>query len=291
MKSNRYCIICGKRDFRLIKTIGAYKIYECKTCELAYTDSSKVPLKERKEQTNIQYSLNEYKKGLKKHTKKFIKILRIIKKFKRTGKLLDVGGGYGLFSKLAKENSKFHVEIIEPNLETYFINKNNVKSHRIKLENFIQNTKLRYDVIVLLDVLEHFDNPDKIIEGVKKLLKDNGLIVVSLPNYKSIMAYLSKSWAWWMVEDHKYHFSPNSISMLMKKNKLKKKYLTTYNSIIDLKKNLDGNFINYPMPIKQLLKILILIPFLLIYIIFRPIFWSFELGALTIGIYKKSDRK
>ena len=115
--------------------------------------------------------------------------------------------------QLAKENSKFHVEIIEPNLETYFINKNNIKSHRIKLENFIQNTKRRYDVIVLLDVLEHFENPEKIIEGIKVLLKDKGLVVVSLPNYKSLMAYLSKSWAWWMVEDHKYHFSPNSINL------------------------------------------------------------------------------
>jgi len=291
MKSNRYCIICGKRDFRLIKSIGAYKIYECKTCELAYTDSSKVPMKERREQTNIQYSLPEYKKELKKHTKKFIKILKIIKKFKKTGKLLDVGGGFGLFSKVAKENSKFHVEIIEPNLETYFINKNNIKSHRVKLENFCQNTKRRYDVIVLLDVLEHFENPDKIIEDLKRILKDKGLIVLSLPNYKSIMAYLSKSWAWWMVEDHKYHFSANSISLLMKKHKLKKKYLTTYNSVIDLKKNLDGNFVHLPFPVNKLVKIFILFPFLLIYIIFRPIFWSFELGALSIGVFKKNAKK
>ena len=291
MKSNRYCIICGKRDFRLIKSIGAYKIYECKTCELAYTDVSKVPMKERREQTIIQYSLPEYKKELKKHTKKFIKILKIIKKFKKTGKLLDVGGGFGLFSKLARENSKFHVEIIEPYLETYYVNNKNIKSHRLKLENFIKNTERRYDVIVLLDVLEHFENPDEVIENVKKILKDKGLIVISLPNYKSIMAYLSKGWAWWMVEDHKYHFSPNSITQLMKKNKLKKKYLTTYNSIIDLKKNLDGNFIDFPFPIKLLLKLLILVPFLLIYIIFKPIFWSFELGALSIGVFKKNAKK
>lgn len=291
MKSNRYCIICGKRDFRLIKSVGAYKIFECKNCQLAYTDTSKVSYKERQQQIDILYSLNEYKKELKKHSRKFIKILKIIKKFKRTGKLLDVGGGYGLFSKIAKENSKFHIEIIEPNLETYFINKNNIKSHRIKLENFIQNTKRRYDVIVLLDVLEHFDNPDNIIEGIKKLLKDKGLMVVSLPNYKSIMSYLSKSWAWWMVEDHKYHFSPNSISLLMKKHKLKKKYLTTYNSVIDLKKNLDGNFVDLPFPVNKLAKILIQFPFLLIYIIFRPVFWSFELGGLTIGVYKKNVKK
>ena len=291
MKSNRYCIICGKRDFRLIKSVGAYKIFECKNCQLAYTDSSKVSLKERQKQKDILYSLTEYKKEIKKHTKKFIKILKIIKKFKKTGKLLDVGEGFGLFSKIAKEKSKFHVEIIEPYLETYYVNNKNIKSHRLKLENFIKNTNRRYDVIVLLDVLEHFESPDQIIENVKKILKDKGLIVISLPNYKSIMAYLSKRWAWWMVEDHKYHFSPNSISQLMEKHKLKKKYLTTYNSIIDLKKNLDGNFIDFPFPINKLLKIFILIPFLLIYIIFKPIFWSFELGGLTIGVYKKSVKK
>ena len=291
MKSKRYCIICEKRDFRLIKSIGEYKIFECKNCQLAYTDSSKVPLKQRLEQTKLLYSLAEYKKGIKKHTQKFLKILNILKKYKKKGRLLDVGGGYGLFSKIALEHSKFHVEIIEPYLETYFINQKNIKTHKIKFENFIKTTKRRYDVIIMLDILEHIEDPDAIIEKVKKILKVSGIILVSLPNYKSLMAYLSKNWSWWMVEDHKYHFSPHSIDILMKKYNFIRKFTTTYESSIDLKRNIDGNFEDLPFPIRQLSKLVLLIPFMLIYNILKPILWYFKLGGLTIGLYMKNEKK
>ena len=290
-KKARYCIICGKKEFRLLKSVGDYKIFECKNCQIAYTDSSKVSVKERKDQINILYSLPEYKKDIKKHTRKFLHVLKIIKKYKKYGRLLDIGGGFGLFSKLALENSKFYVEIIEPNLEPYYVGKEDIKSHRVKLENFLAATKRKYDVVTLLDVLEHFEDPDEIIENLKRILKDKALIVVMLPNYKSIMAYLSKKWSWWMVEDHKYHFSTESINNLLSKHDLKKKKVTTYESSSDLKKNLDANFNDLPDPIRKISKLFILIPFMFFYNILKRVLWGLNLGGLTIGVYMNDEKK
>lgn len=291
MKSKRYCIICEKRAFRLIKSIGKYKIFECNNCQLAFTDSSKVSVKDRQEQINILYNFSDYQKEEAKHSKKFIKIINFVKKFKKSGRLLDAGGGYGLFSKLMLENSKFHVEIIEPYLEPEYIKHKNIKIHRIKLENFLNTTKRKYDVVALLDVLEHFEDPDEIIESIKRILKDKGMVIISLPNYKSLMAGISKKWAWWMVEDHKYHFSPHSINALMKKHNFNKKFGTSYESSLDLKKNLDENFKVLPFPVKQLSKLVLLLPFMLIYNILKPILWYFDLGGLTIGSYMQNEKK
>ncbi|MFH1827490.1 MAG: class I SAM-dependent methyltransferase [bacterium] len=289
-KSKRYCIICGKRAFKLIKSIGDYKIFECENCQIAYTDSSKVPVRERREQINILYSLPEYKKNIKKHSKKFLRILKIIKKYKKKGKLLDAGGGFGLFSKLALENSKFHVEIIEPYLEPYYVGIEDIKSHRVKLENFLITTKRKYDVVTLLDVLEHFEDPDQIIENLKNILSEKGLVVLALPNYKSLMAYFSKNWAWWMVEDHKYHFSSKSLDSLMNKHNFNKKLTTTYESSKDLKKNLEGNFEDLTNFIRKLTKLFFLLPFMFIYNILKPILWRLKLGGLTIGVYVKNEK-
>ena len=291
MKSKRYCIICEKRGFRLIKSIGKYKIFECRNCKLAYTDSSKVSVKDRQEQINILYNFSDYQKEEEKHSKKFIKVINLVKKFKKSGRLLDAGGGYGLFSKLLLENSKFHVEIIEPYLEPEYIKHKKIKIHRIKLENFLNITKRKYDVVALLDVLEHFEDPDEIIESIKRILKDKGMVVISLPNYRSLMAGFSKKWSWWMVEDHKYHFSPVSINTLMKKHNFIKKYTTTYESGLDLKKNLDENFKILPFPVKQLSKLVLLLPLMLIYNILKPILWYFKLGGLTIGLYMTNEKK
>jgi ubiquinone/menaquinone biosynthesis C-methylase UbiE len=43
-----------------------------------------------------------------------------------------------------------------------------------------------FDAVLLIDVLENLRNPEKTLEEVKRVLKDNGKIVVSVPNWRSI---------------------------------------------------------------------------------------------------------
>lgn len=58
---------------------------------------------------------------------------------------------------------------------TYNINLNNDPLH-------LELGKNKYDVIIYADVLEHLINPVKILVDLKKMLKSNGQIIVSLPN-------------------------------------------------------------------------------------------------------------
>lgn len=41
-----------------------------------------------------------------------------------------------------------------------------------------------FDVITLIDVLEHLPNPTKIVQSIWSLLRPNGIIVVKVPNFK-----------------------------------------------------------------------------------------------------------
>jgi 2-polyprenyl-3-methyl-5-hydroxy-6-metoxy-1,4-benzoquinol methylase len=40
----------------------------------------------------------------------------------------------------------------------------------------------KFDVIIFADILEHLRNPDKILKRTKKYLKEDGFLIISLPN-------------------------------------------------------------------------------------------------------------
>jgi 2-polyprenyl-3-methyl-5-hydroxy-6-metoxy-1,4-benzoquinol methylase len=45
----------------------------------------------------------------------------------------------------------------------------------------------RYDIIIFADVIEHLPNPSNTLKNIKNLLKDNGMIIFSIPH----MAHVS----------------------------------------------------------------------------------------------------
>jgi len=54
----------------------------------------------------------------------------------------------------------------------------------------------KFDIIICTEVLEHLVHPAKMAENIKKLMKDNGIVLISLPNentiYHRIMSMLGK---------------------------------------------------------------------------------------------------
>lgn len=59
------------------------------------------------------------------------------------------------------------------------------------------NTALKFDVIVLMDVIEHIDNPGAYINQIKKLLNENGEIIVTTGNYDSATFKFYKNTFWY----------------------------------------------------------------------------------------------
>ncbi|MBT9165202.1 MAG: putative S-adenosylmethionine-dependent methyltransferase [candidate division WS2 bacterium] len=54
----------------------------------------------------------------------------------------------------------------------------------------------RFDIVVCTEVLEHLLNPIKMVDNIKKLMKDNGVTIISLPNentlYHRVMSFFGK---------------------------------------------------------------------------------------------------
>lgn len=107
-------------------------------------------------------------------------VFNLIKKEKT---LLDVGCNSGLLGKeLIKKN------VISDGID---INKKALlEANKYYRKTFIRDLynpnlkipNIKYDYIVFSDLLEHIPRPDKLLLSSKKYLKDNGQIIVSIPN-------------------------------------------------------------------------------------------------------------
>jgi len=135
------------------------------------------------------------------------------------GRILDVGCGDGFFLNAIKDRG-WEVHGME-------ISKEAVKSAKIKgLENVIYGTldnapypENHFDVIRLWSVLEHLHDPVKTLRIAQRLLKQEGILILQVPNYKGAVArWTGHGWSAWDVPRHLYHFSHQSMDILLEKS-------------------------------------------------------------------------
>jgi|SRR6056300_1198825 cyclopropane fatty-acyl-phospholipid synthase-like methyltransferase len=120
-------------------------------------------------------------------------------------KILEIGPGKGNnLNTLSKFGS---VDVLETDLN--FI-KHIKDSTSVKIGNYYKNfneIEKKYDLIILLDVIEHIENTKVFMDEVTKILLENGKIIVSVPAYKSL----------WSIHDEKLkHFRRYTWKMLYK---------------------------------------------------------------------------
>jgi SAM-dependent methyltransferase len=136
------------------------------------------------------------------------KRLQSIERFKRGGRLLEVGCGTGVFLEEVMRSGRWEAVGIEPSTESaaYVRNALNIPVY----EQLLPEVNLEahsFDVIVLWNVVEHFYYPIRDLRLAHRLLKPDGLLVFSLPNLESLDAKIfGRYWAGWELPRHLYLF-------------------------------------------------------------------------------------
>ena len=135
--------------------------------------------------------------------------LSLINSFKTSSKsILDIGAGTGDFLKVCKNNG-WTTEGTEPSIDAVNIAAQKGVFLKQSLDE-IENKK--YDVITLWHVLEHVELFSDYVTKLKNLLKEDGKLIIAVPNFKSYDAnYYKEYWAAYDVPRHLWHFSQTSI--------------------------------------------------------------------------------
>lgn len=128
--------------------------------------------------------------------------------------LLDIGCGSGWTTDYWHRKG-VHVEAVEPSAARceYARQKYGLTVHNCYVEEL--DLPGKYDVVVLRHILEHLEHPTVIIKSVRHLLKDNGIIILVVPNIDCIGRRLFGCYWEWVLPWHCNFFSPPSIVKLI----------------------------------------------------------------------------
>ena len=104
-----------------------------------------------------------------------------ILKYKKNGTLLDIGTGTGAL--LAFMKSDFAVQGIELSpASSAFARTQGLDVVSMDIEHLNFEDK-KFDVVTIIDVLEHLPDPSGVVDEIKRILKSTGLVYIKVPNY------------------------------------------------------------------------------------------------------------
>lgn len=232
METLTTCPICDNTEFihfSLIKdhflSKEDFKLSQCKSCGFVFTnprpqanDLAKYYLSED------YFSHSKKKKGIITVLYEAVKKYSLGKKFhlinhhKKPGDILDIGCGTGEFLYYMK-NKGWKTLGIEPAEKPRNFAIENYQLDIKPEEEIKQIVPKTFDLITMWHVLEHIPDLNQRIEQIYSILKDDGILIIAIPNYLSLDAlYYKNFWAGFDVPRHLYHFSPATISKILSKH-------------------------------------------------------------------------
>ena len=131
-----------------------------------------------------------------------------------TGKLFEIGSAYGFFLMEAQPHYRVHgVEIAEDAAAFARARGLDVQSGAVTRQAFEQIGPV--DAVVMLDVIEHLEDPASVLQLCAHYLVPGGVIVVTTGDFGSLFAKFSgKHWRLMTPPQHLWYFTRSSISKM-----------------------------------------------------------------------------
>ena len=192
------------------------KLYKCSNCNFIFASRS---------DCNQFYSFYKNMKDydyIKTEKQRYFQLKNLIniylKKFEKPQKHLDIGAGSGILTSIMKSNKIDSLGIEPSSYLKLFARKKNRNVKSIQLKKLVNNN-LKFNLITLIDVIEHVNNPGLILEYSHKLLEKNGNILIVTPNTDSIAAKIL-NFKWWHYRvAHINYFNTKNLDFLLSKKK------------------------------------------------------------------------
>ncbi len=182
------CPLCGG-DSRSTWNEAGYYAFRCKRCGVVFSESRNNPFLYDKNYFYRWYIRSAQKR--KRYLKKILK--KIERKYTKLpeGNYLDVGCGAGIFLDIAKQNHWKAVGVdISPAALAYCRQKkfNVIQGHLSELSL----PSGYFDVVVLFDVIAHIENPVDYLKEIKRVIRDDGLVIIKTPKHPSRLFYIAR---------------------------------------------------------------------------------------------------
>jgi 2-polyprenyl-3-methyl-5-hydroxy-6-metoxy-1,4-benzoquinol methylase len=237
------CAVCGSKDCSFVNSCaiesrdakgfeGSLTLVRCRSCGFLFVNPR--PEFDQEEKSRLYgeaYFQAEYMRfyadadpeASKQSNESFEERLRFIARYKKTGRLLDIGCAAGGFLKFMESRG----------WQGWGCEVSPVASRRAREEHALKVTtgemagvvyeEKFFDVICAGDVLEHVEEPFDFLRRARKVLKDDGILYVAAPNADSLSYAVFSLIArfnhknYFVLPHHISHFSPGTMRLLMRR--------------------------------------------------------------------------
>lgn len=183
------CLICNSPSLRPLEGYEEHHLVECRSCRFVFSNS--IP----SEEELLEYYSGDYDRTAyfsPVTEKRYNELLDSFETYKRTGRILDIGCGYGFFLETAKKRGW---EVYGTEVSREACDKceaKGIKMHYGKFETCDFEDGY-FDIVVSFEVIEHLQNPQEIIKCTNRVLRSGGLLYLTTPNFNSYLRYRLKS--------------------------------------------------------------------------------------------------
>jgi SAM-dependent methyltransferase len=228
------CHVCSNTEDLTYILARGYRIAECRKCGLWFVNPQ--PTVEELRRFYAAYDDGTQWRNLEERFNRGVRdaILRI----KRSGSVLDVGCGSGNFLRCMREQgfSAFGIEPSGTGSE-YARDEHGIDIYHGMIEDYSATHRdSRFDVITMLNVLEHLTDPVGVLSQLSKLLAPDGVLAIVIPDARfhdwvgRVRRFAGVSDPYWVEQpkaflsgfklpDHLCSFQPRTIAALLQRAK------------------------------------------------------------------------
>lgn len=235
----RSCPICATDEAKELFFTRGMHVVTCASCKLTY--SQEVLIKEadrsRYEHSHFMAQYHEIKKNeiyAQLEASKADYIMAVVEKFAaKKANILDIGSSNGqLMLSAARQGWAAHGIEVNAGLVAESI-KNGLNAIHGYFPDDMPDSWYNFDLITMLDVLEHAEQPLSFLKDVSSYLKTGGLVVVQVPNFNSLIIRLEGVGNSNFCHGHWSYFESGSLDRTMMKAGFEKLLSETIISELD----------------------------------------------------------
>jgi 2-polyprenyl-3-methyl-5-hydroxy-6-metoxy-1,4-benzoquinol methylase len=215
-ESSFACLVCGSEQHRFVGRKNQVDLWKCLHCQTIFTG-------DRALQEDLKELYDHYYDGagFEIHPVVAHSLERVVFSFERfriTSKILDIGFGEGgLLQMTERQGWQCYGTEISPRSLEY--GKKQGWAVTDNAEHDSRFTPQSFDVVTMIELLEHVPNPQQILQSAARWLRPGGLLYLTTPNARSLnQRVLGLEWSVVSPPEHLAIWTPKGLRHALAKS-------------------------------------------------------------------------
>lgn len=158
---------------------------------------------------HLTYNAGHWERYLR--ARNHLRLIRNHSNLSADAKIIDIGSGFSPFLFHCRQQGFKNLYALEPAKEVCrFLEGQGITTYPTLLETFITRQDVpRFDGMVLSQTLEHIVSPDLVLQRLRNLLSDQGILLISVPDMEHLRPHIAGL--------HLHFFNERSMAHLLTK--------------------------------------------------------------------------